>query len=123
MSIGSFFKKLFNSDAGKSVEAFALTEAQKAVAALSQTTIGATVAADIAALTSSTLTGAQKFEQVVASTSPLIAQFLTTGGVATAVTEVEDLARALVQQVFNDTLSSKAGAVAQAVLKLLGLAK
>lgn len=121
MSIGSFFKKLFGSDAGKSVEAFALTEVQKAIAALSKTTIGISVAADIKSLTSSTLTGAQKFEQVVANSTPLIASFLVTGGVATAVQDVEDVARGLVQSIFNDTISTKAGSIAASILKLLGL--
>lgn len=122
MNIGSFFKKLFGSDAGKSVEAFALTEVQKAVTALSKTAIGATVAADIKALTSSTLTGAQKFEEVVGNTMPLIADVLSNGGTKTYVTEVEDVARALVQQIFNDTVSTKAVSIARSILKLLGLA-
>ena len=121
MNIGSFFKNIFSSSAAKSVEAFALTEAQKAVAALKQTTIGATVAADVKAISDKALSGTEKFEAVVANTMPLIANFLTSGGRKTAIAEVEDVARALVQDVFNDTLSTKAASIASVILKLLGI--
>lgn len=115
------FTKIFGSKAAKSVEAFALTETQKAVAALKQTAIGATVAADIKALTDHNLTGTQKFETVVATTAPLIVGLLGDGGVKKAVADVEDLARALVQEIYNDALSTKAGSVANSILKLLHL--
>jgi len=121
MSIGSFFSKIFGSKAGQSVQAFAMTEAQKAVAALSKTTIGATVAADIASLTNSSLSGAEKFAQVVGNTAPLLASFLTQGGVATAVADAEDVARQLVQSLYNDLQSTKAGSVAKSILALLGI--
>lgn len=121
MNIGSFFKKLFGSTPVKSVEAFALTETQKVVAALSTSTIGKTVAANIAELMGSADSGAVKFEKVVANTLPLLAQLLTQGGRVTAIKEVEDIGRALVQQVFNDTMSTKAGTIASQILALLGI--
>jgi hypothetical protein len=121
MSVGSFFKKIFASPQGQSVQAFALTETQKAVVALTKTGLGAAVAADIATLSNSGLTGTQKFEQVVANTLPQIVTLLTSGGRAVTLAEVEDLGRALVQQVFNDTKSTKAGTVATLILGLLGL--
>ena len=121
MSIGSFFKKLFGSKAGQSVKAFAMTEVQKAVAALKTTSIGAIVAADIASLKDARLTSAQKFETVVANTLPKIVELATTpGAVKVELSDVESVARELVQSVFNDTASTKAGSIATLILTLLG---
>lgn len=103
-------------------EAFALTEMQKAINALKKTEVGAAVAADIRALTSSALTGPQKFEQVVANTLPLVAALATKGGTDVAVNEAEDLARALVQDVFNEIASTRAFSIASLVLRALGFA-
>lgn len=102
------------------VMAFVLTESQKAVAALKQTPIGAAVASNIAAIESEALSGQQKFEAVVANTLPLIVSYVAQGGVKAVVDDVEDIGRALVQQVYNDTRSTKAGQIAQAILALFG---
>lgn len=122
MSIGSFFSKIFGSKAGQSVAAFALTEAQKAVAALKTTPIGAIVASDIAALKNARLTGAQKFELVVTNTMPKVVALVSTpGAVAIEIADVESVTRELVQSIFNDAASSKAATIAQLILTLLGI--
>ena len=121
MSIGTFIKNLFGSATVKSIETFALTETQKAVAALAKSSIGQNIAADIAALTDSSLAGAEKFEQVVTTTLPMLANMLSASGRQTALAEVEDLGRALVQQIYNDTKSTKAGSIATLILGLLGI--
>lgn len=121
MSIWKKIKALVGVGTIAAVEAFALTEAQKAVAALKNTLIGSTVAKDIKALSSSTMSGQQKFEAVLTNTLPLITELLSDGGVKKTTKEVEDIGRALVQSVFNDVASSKAAGVASAILKLLGL--
>lgn len=122
MSIGSFLAKIFGSKAGQSIKAFALTEAQKAVAALKTTPIGAIVAADIAALQNARLTGAQKFELVVTNTMPKVVALVSTpGAIAIEVADVESVTRELVQSVFNDAASSKAGSIARLILALLGI--
>jgi len=115
MSIGTFFKNLFGSATVKSIETFALTETQKAVAALAKSAIGQNIAADIAALTSSSLTGPEKFEQVVSTTLPMLANMLSASGRQTALSEVEDIGRALVQTIFNDTKSTKAASIAMLI--------
>lgn len=117
----SIFTKIFGSKAAKSVEALTLTEAQKAVAALKTTTIGAAVAADIKTIGSKDLSGEEKFAQVLANTTPAIAAFVSGGGVKAAAKDVEDIARALVQSIFNDVASTKAGSIATTILKLLGI--
>lgn len=104
--------------AGHDVTEFVASEADKAVIALKGTSIGATVAADIAAVTDHALTGPQKFEKVLANTLPLVLQYVTGGGFAGVLKDVEDIARGLVQSVFNDTKSTNAGKVAADILKL-----
>lgn len=102
------------------LEAFALTETQKAVAALKTTTIGASVADSINALKNEQLSGTEKFERVVAFTLPLIATFVAGDG-KPALKDVEDVGRALVQEIYNDVVSSKAATIATIILRLLGL--
>lgn len=122
MSIGSFFRRIFGSKAGAAVAAIAVSEIQQAVAGLKSTSIGAAVAADIAALVDSRLSGSEKFEKVVANTLPLIVQFVATPGSAkVAIADVESVARELVQSTFNDTRSTKAGGIAALILSLLGI--
>ena len=97
------------------------SETAKAVLALKQTAIGAAVASDIQAISSKDLTGAEKFEAVLANTVPLVVSFLTGKGFAVALDEIEDIGRALVQSVFNDFKSTTAGKVASLILKLFKL--
>ena len=122
MSVASFVRKILGSSAAQSVETFALSETAKAVQALiALPTIGPVVAADIASVTDSRLSNAQKFEQVVANTAPLILTVLTKAGRAATLSDVDSLTRATVQQVFNDAASTKAGTVAAMLLGILGI--
>ena len=97
------------------------SETAKAVLALKQTEIGAVVASDIAAVASKELTGAQKFEEVLKNTLPLILTFLNKNGLSAALDEIEDIGRALVQSVFNDFKSTTAGGIASLILSLFRL--
>lgn len=97
------------------------SETAKAVLALKQTEIGAAVANNIEAISSKSLTGADKFEAVLANTLPLVANFLTGKGMEVAIDEIEDIGRALVQSVFNDFKSTTAGRIATLILKLFKL--
>jgi hypothetical protein len=103
------------------VSSFAMTEAGKAVAILKTTEIGKAVAADIAAVSNKRLSGSQKFEKVVASTAPLIVKYVTGGGFAAVEADVVDIARNLVQSVYNDFKSSTAPNLAKAILKIVGI--
>ncbi|UAK25510.1 hypothetical protein [Sphingomonas nostoxanthinifaciens] len=100
--------------AGHAVEQFALSETQKVVATLKTTSIGATVTADITALKDSTLTGAEKYEQVVANTAPLVLSYVTGGGLASLASDAADVARELVQSLYNDVASALKPAAAPA---------
>ena len=94
------------------------SETAKVVLALKQTEIGAAVANNIEAISSKSLTGADKFEAVLANTLPLVASFLTGKGLEVAIDEIEDIGRALVQSVFNDFKSTTAGKIAGLILQL-----
>ena len=93
------------------------------MAALRKTQIGATVELDIMALADSSLTGAQKFEKVVASTLPLLATMVAGTSTDQSKADVADIACALVQTTYNDIMSTKAGSIASVILRLLGSAK
>jgi len=97
------------------------SETAKAVQALRQSEIGAAVASDIEAIASKDMSGAEKFEAVLANTLPLVVKFIAKGGIEPALKEVEDIGRALVQTVFNDFKSSNAGKIAKLVLSLFKL--
>ena len=90
--------------AGHHIEEAAITEGQKAVAALKLTSVGATITDTIKILHSQTLTGLQKFEQVVATVMPTVLNFLTGNGFHDLVDNVEGIAREAVQSLFNDVV-------------------
>ena len=119
--LGINLGKIFGGKAGKSVAAFALSEADKVVAALKATDIGKAVADDIKTFSTHNLSGAEKFAAVLGNTIPLVLRYAASGGIAAVAKDAEDIARALVQQVFNDTKSTTAGAFASQLLKLLGI--
>ena len=121
MSLKIFGLTILSSAELASIKSFALTEGEKAVAALKQTDIGKTVAADIATVASTTLTGPQKFEQVLTNTLPLIQALFTKQGQTVELADLEDVGRSLVQTVYNDVKSTTAGTWATSILKLLGI--
>lgn len=101
--------------------AFVATEADQVVTALKQTAIGVAVAADIAAIKNAKLSGTEKFASVLASTIPVVLNYAVGGGIAAAAKDVEDIARALVQSVYNDVASTSVGKLVGQFLKLLGI--
>jgi hypothetical protein len=101
-------------------EGFVMTEVQKAVAMLKATSIGATVAADIAAIENKSLSGVEKMATVVSNTVPLIINYLARGGIKAVEVDVLSLAKELSQSVFNDFKSTSAGKIAADILKLFG---
>ena len=133
MSIKSFINSIFGSaqthpavaaapaTTVAALKAFGGSEAAKVVAALKETDIGTAVANDVSALTNSTLTGAQKFEQVVASATPLVLKYATGGGIAALEADVVGITRALVQTIYTDIADTGFGKIAGEFLKWLGI--
>lgn len=105
------------------VKEFAVSEADKIVIALKSTEVGAAVAANIKAISSESMTGAQKFEAVLTNTLPILLSYAVGGGVPAAIRDLEDIARALIQSVFNDVQSTSVGRVLGGLIKLLGIRK
>jgi hypothetical protein len=99
--------------AGHAVETFALTEPQKLVATLKTTSIGATVAAEIANLRDSAETGAQKFEKALAIAAPLVVKYVAAGPAA-IISDAEGVARELVQSLYNDMVDAVKAATSTA---------
>ena len=75
-----------------------VTEGQELVAGL-KGTLGDTIRADIATMAGSTLTGEQKMAEVVGRTVPLLVAEL---GAGTIEADAKDIARELVQSLYND---------------------
>ena len=101
--------------AGHIVTDAGISEGQKLVATLKTTSIGAAVTDDIQALTDKDMTGAQKFEQVVANTAPLVLSYATGGGLPALAVDAGGVARELVQSLFNDLKAAAPKVAATAV--------
>jgi hypothetical protein len=93
----------------------------RVVAALKQTKLGDATVDSIQAVANSDLSGAQKFERVVAEISPLVVEYVRAGGGKAAVTDVEDLTRTLVQSVYTELKSVGFTQVAATLMRLLKL--
>lgn len=107
--------------AASTVLPFWQAEADKAVAILKQTEIGDAVADSIKAIKDAEMSGLEKFQAVVGEIAPLLLDYVSKGGIPAVIDDVEDVARQLVQSVYNDVMSTKAGSVIKAILKVFGL--
>jgi FixJ family two-component response regulator len=113
---------VFGADNAAHVVDFAVSEVQHAVAVLKTTELGAQVAQIVKDVSAKDLSGAQKFEAALADVLPLAVSFLTTkGAIGLAVSEVEDVARELLQSTFNDVKSTTAGSLAGKILAIFGI--
>ena len=101
-------------DAGHAVETFALTEPQKLVATLKTTSIGATVAAEVANLKDQSISGAEKFAKALFIATPLVVHYVAAGP-ASIVTDAEGVARELVQSLYNDMVAAAKTVITPAV--------
>lgn len=118
MSIKSFFKKLFRSPAAQEVVEIMLTETQEAVALLMTLPIAKTVRDNILTISNDSLSGQQKFDVVLGRTIPALIALMKGKGLETAAGDIEDIARGLVQAIYNDVASARAGTVARKILTL-----
>lgn len=102
-------------------EDFIETEADKVVAALKQTEIGDAVADSIRAIKNADLSGQDKFAAVVSEMGPVVLDYVISGGIPAVLDDVEDIARQLVQSVYNDVMSTGFGKLLKDLKALLGL--
>ena len=89
-------------DVAEEAVEFAGGQIDKAVAMLKQTNVGTSVTGIIEAVANEDLSGREKFERVVASSIPILKDFLDNGKLDTTLGDIEDLARQLVQSSYND---------------------
>ena len=121
MKLPKFIKKLFGSSAVQEIVDVVITEAHEAVALLMTLPIAKAVRDDILTIANDSLSGQQKFDVVLDRTLPALISLLKDKGLAVAVGEVEDIARAFVQAVYNETASTRAGSIARKILALFGI--
>ena len=107
---------------GHQVETFAVNEFDKALAAAKQTEIGTAALKAVHAAEDTTLTGPQKLEQAVAAVAPVVVDYVAKGGLSAVISDAETFARSLVESTLADVKQTKVVGIAQAILKLLGLA-
>lgn len=121
MSIKSFFKKLFRSSAAQEVVEIVLTETQEVIALLMTLPIAKTVRANILTIANDSLSGQQKFDVVLGRTIPSLIALTKGRGFETAAGDIEDIARGLVQAIYNDVASARAYTIARRILALFGV--
>lgn len=100
---------------------FVVTEADKVVAALKNTHIGAVAIQAVHDLEDKDVPGLQKLESVVADVAPLIMEYAAGGGFSAVLSDAEAIARQLAQSVYDDIKKSDLGGIVKSLLKVLGL--
>lgn len=106
------------------VGAVAVTALSAAVAATAKAgnPIGNAAIAAVAAAESTTLTGAEKKAQVVAAIAPVVTTELARGGLSAVITDIEQFAGMVVEEVVSQVKQTPLLTLAAALLKLLGKA-
>jgi hypothetical protein len=108
-------------NAEAAAKSWVASEADKVVAQLKTTHIGAAVVTAINDFKSKTMTGSEKFAGVLGQIAPLVLSYAMAGGVPAAIGDVEDLARQLIQSTYNDLQTTGVGKLVTALKGLLGL--
>lgn len=121
MSIKSFIKKLWRSPAAHELVEIMLTETQEAIALLMTLPIAKTVRDNILTIANDSLSGQQKFDVVLGRTIPALIALTRGKGLETAAGDIEDIARGLVQAIYNDVASARAATIARKILALFGV--
>jgi len=121
VSIKSLFKKIFRSPAAKEVVEIMLSETQEAIALLMTLPIAKTVRDNILTIANDSLSGQQKFDVVLGRTIPALIALTKGKGLETTAGDIEDIARGLVQAIYNDVASTRAGTIARKILALFGV--
>jgi len=103
MKLPKFIKKLFGSSAMQKIVDVVITEAHKAVALLMTLPNAKAIKDDILTIANDNLPGQQKFDVVLGRTLPVLTGLLKDKGLTVAIGEIEDIARAFVQAVYNET--------------------
>ena len=109
--------------AGHQVEAFAVNEFDKAVTAAKSTEIGTAALSAVHAVMDKTMTGEEKMLHAIGAVAPVVVDYVAKGGLPAVVADAEQFARAVIESTLADVKHTKAVSIAQAILKLLGLAK
>lgn len=94
--------KIWETKAVTFLKGVAITETQKAVALLKQTSVGTAVANLVSSFQYSTLAGADKLTHVLAAADGVYTAFVAAGGLSGLLTVGVSVLRQLIQSVFDD---------------------
>ena len=121
MKLPKLIAKLIGSKAAQEVVAVVVADTTKVVALLMTMPIAHVVRDDIRTIANGSYSGQQKFDIVLGNTLPVLIDLLTGKGFNVAPGDIEDIARAFVQAIYNDTMSTRAGSIARQILALFGI--
>lgn len=121
MSVPSFFKRLIAKARPAAPIKVAPTDTQKLVAVLLTLPIAADARDAILSLVGDSYSGRQKADIVVGKTLPALAELIAARGMQLPASDIEDLARELVQTLYNQIASPRATLVARLLLTLFGV--
>jgi hypothetical protein len=97
------------------------TDSQKIVAVLLTLPIASAVRDNILSLANDSLSGKQKADLVVAKALPALVGLIANKGMAVPAGDLEDIARELVQTLYNQVASPRAALLARVLLPLFGV--
>ena len=121
MRIKSFLRGLLGSVLPKALIKVTPTDTQKIVAVLLTLPIASDARDNILSLANDSLSGKQKADLVVAKALPALIDLVAEKGVAVPAGDLEDIARELVQTLYNQVASPRAALLARVLLPLFGV--
>lgn len=121
VKLPAFIAKLFRTTAAKEAVEVVITATQQAIALLMSLPIAQVIRDDIQTMNTGSMSGQQKFDVVLGKTLPVLVNLLKDHGLEVLVKDVEDIGRGLVQAIYNETASTRAGGIAIRILALFGI--
>jgi hypothetical protein len=121
MKVPTFLRGLLGSVLPKALIKVVPTDTQKIVAVLLTLPIASAARDNILSLANDSLSGKQKADLVVAKALPALVCLITDKGMAVPAGDLEDIARELVQTLYNQVASPRAALLARVLLPLFGV--
>ncbi|RZL99283.1 MAG: hypothetical protein EOP68_24330 [Sphingomonas sp.] len=121
MRVKSFLRGLLGSVLPKALIKVTPTDTQKIVAVLLTLPIASDARDNILSLANDSLSGKQKADLVVSKALPALVSLIADKGMEVPAGDVEDIARELVQTLYNQVASPRAELLARVLLPLFGV--
>jgi hypothetical protein len=121
MRVKSFLRGLLGNVLPKALIKVAPTDTQKIVAVLLTMPIASDARDNILSLANDSFSGKQKADIVVSKALPALVDLIAEKGIAVPAGDAEDIARELVQTLYNQVASPRAALLARVLLPLFGV--